>query len=148
MKSNTSAHNFRKWIIAFFCFGGLILASLSCNNAQTSVAVGDEVTGETMFISYCQICHGEHGDGAMADLIKVDVPDLTLISARRGGQFPKDQIYKIIDGQEEVIGHGSIDMPIWGQTFKESESLQTEAQVKERIDKLVDYLEAIQQKEE
>lgn len=146
MRSKKSAHNFRRWIIAFFCFGGLILAGISCNNSQASVAVGDEVTGEAMFVSYCQICHGEHGDGPMADLINVDVPDLTLISARRDGQFPKDQIFKIIDGREEVIGHGSIDMPIWGQTFKESEGLQTEAQVNERINKLVEYLESIQQK--
>lgn len=143
MRSN--AFKIQNWIISMLCFAGLLLAANSCNNAKGNV-VGEDVSGEALFVSYCQICHGENGDGPMAELINVEVPDLTLISARRDGVFPKDQIYKIIDGREEVVGHGTLDMPIWGQTFKEAEGLTTEAQVKERIDKLVDYLSSIQAK--
>lgn len=145
MRNNRKAFHLQNWIIGSLFLGGLILAAISCNNSQGGVSAGDNVTGEALYVSYCQICHGENGDGPMADLITVEVPDLTLISARRDGQFPKDQIYKIIDGREEVVGHGTLDMPIWGQTFKESEGLRTEAQVKDRINKLVDYLASIQQ---
>ena len=54
-------------------------------------------------------------------------------------------IYQIIDGRVPVAGHGTGDMPIWGQTLKESEKLKNETQVRQSINNLVDYLKSIQQ---
>ena len=100
-----------------------------------------------MFQSYCAICHGTNGagGGAMTEHLKLPPADLTKIAARRGGNFPDEQIYQIIDGRVPVAGHGTGDMPIWGQTLKESEHLKNETQVRQSINNLVDYLKSIQQ---
>ena len=139
---------------AFFLAGMAQLAT-SCNNAPASEETASEeppvhkevdplARGKELYVSYCQICHGEHGDGAMAELLKIQPPDLTLIAARRDGNFPAEQIRKIIDGTEPVEGHGSGDMPIWGVTFKVSENLGDDEQVKKEIQNIVIYLQSIQ----
>ena len=139
---------------AFFLAGITQLAT-SCNNAASSEGTAAEeapvhkevdplARGKELFVSYCQICHGEHGDGAMAELLKIQPPDLTQIATRREGNFPADEIRKIIDGTEEVEGHGRGDMPIWGLTFQKSENLVTHEEVKEEIGKIVIYLQSIQ----
>ena len=80
----------------------------------------------------------------MAELLKLEPTDLTLIAAERGGTFPAEELRKIIDGTEEVEGHGRGDMPIWGLTFQKSENLVTHEEVKEEIGKIVIYLQSIQ----
>lgn len=127
----------------------------SCNNAAPAEKAAAEeapvhketdplARGQELYVSYCQICHGENGDGAMAELLKIQPPDLTLIAARREGNFPAEEIRKIIDGTEPVEGHGSGDMPIWGVTFKVSENLGDDAQVRKEIENIVIYLQSIQ----
>ena len=114
----------------------------NCNTGTKPVA-----TGKELFISYCAICHGTDGKGggAMTEHLKLPPADLTKIAARRGGNFPEEQIYQIIDGRAPVAGHGSGDMPIWGQTLKESEALNNEKEVRQSINNLVDYLKSIQE---
>jgi len=101
--------------------------------------------GEELYVSYCKICHGMKGEeGPMADMLKVQPPDMSLIAARRDGNFPEEEIRKIIDGTEQVKGHGHGDMPIWGKVFKKAEDLETEAEMQEEFKKIVMYLESIQ----
>ncbi len=58
--------------------------------------------------------------------------------------FPAEEIRKIIDGTDPVEGHGSGDMPIWGITFKVSENLGSDEEVKKEISNIVIYLQSIQ----
>jgi len=116
-------------------------------DSPTKAVTIDKPTGRALFVSYCQICHGPgaQGDGPMADLLRVPPPDLTLISfTREDGKFPKDQITRIIDGRDKLAGHGEGEMPIWGETFFESEGIDDEQELQRRIGMLVDYLESIQ----
>ena len=119
-----------------------VLVLTNCNTSEKTIASGEE-----LFQSYCAICHGTNGTGggAMTEHLKLPPADLTKIAARRGGNFPDEQIYQIIDGRAPVAGHGTGDMPIWGQTLKESEKLKNETQVRQSINNLVDYLKSIQQ---
>lgn len=119
-----------------------VLALSNCNTAEKSIAGGDE-----LFLSYCAICHGTDGKGggAMTEHLKLPPADLTRIAARRGGNFPDEQIYQIIDGRVPVAGHGTGDMPVWGRTLKESEQLKNEKQVRQSINNLVNYLKSIQE---
>ena len=132
----------------------LALALLSqimagCGDSPNKAVTVEKPNGRAMYVSYCEICHGEHGDGPMVDMLKVPPPDLTLISYRReDGKFPEAQIHAIIDGREKIAGHGQGDMPIWGVTFHQSEGIDDEAVLNERIDMLVKYLESIQRKPE
>jgi mono/diheme cytochrome c family protein len=106
-------------------------------------------TGAQLFRANCVACHGTtaHGDGPVADIIDVRVPDLTLIASRHGGTFPTDEIYHIVDGQSDMPAHGSRHMPIWGYEFfggtGDDESEHGQAVTK--VDNIVAYLQTLQQ---
>jgi mono/diheme cytochrome c family protein len=103
---------------------------------------------------YCAGCHGEKGvgDGPIVDTLEKKPADLTLLSQRNGGVFPRERVLRVIDGREEVKQHGTRDMPVWGEWFKlEAEDGLGGAEVSEkvvqgRIEKMVDYLETLQKK--
>ena len=59
--------------------------------------------------------------------------------------FPTLRVTNIIKGIIEVKGHGSKDMPVWGDAFKATG--EDEAVVEEEIACLAYYLESIQKKE-
>ncbi len=127
--------------LSLFFFGMLLQSMLSCAPGDTRTPAE---RGRAFYVSYCQICHGENGSGVMAELLKNDPPDLSRISMRHGGTFPVDEIKKVIDGRERVPGHTVRDMPVFGDTFKESEGLNREKDIDKVIEDLVAYLELIQ----
>jgi mono/diheme cytochrome c family protein len=103
--------------------------------------------GSSSYNLYCQSCHGQRGkgDGSVAGLLNIAPADLTQISARRDGVFPEEEIYQIIDGRKDVRAHGS-DMPLWGDAFQRTEETADEAVIRRKIDGLVAYLQALQER--
>lgn len=118
--------------------------------AATGVAAQD-VIGEQEFMIACAGCHGEtaKGDGPLADLLKIDTPDLTKLTENNGGEFPYEYALWVIDGRELIRMHGNTDMPVWGERFQSSVSSQrgetTDMVARGRILSLVYYLQSIQQ---
>ena len=106
------------------------------------------VDGRELFKSHCASCHGvsAKGDGLMAPYLRVRPADLTLIAKRRAGRFDAGEVYRVIDGRTPVAGHGGTDMPVWGDSFRQSAERYDEKAVKARIRALVDYLKTIQVK--
>lgn len=105
--------------------------------------------GKVTYRIYCANCHGAEakGDGRLAPLLKVAVPDLTQIAARNGGTFDAEVVRKRIDGRDPMVAHGSGEMPIWGLSFQNPDRLEDqEDEVAARLDQLVAFLETIQQK--
>lgn len=84
-----------------------------------------EDKGASLYRTHCASCHGigGKGDGPVASSLKVEVPDLTRIAARHGGQFPEEQIQKIIDGRTTRPPHGPRDMPVWGDVFRSGDQV-------------------------
>ena len=76
--------------------------------------------GSSIYPRYCATCHGvsARGNGPLAADLRVPVPDLTTIAARSRGTFPVERVQKIITNGENLRGHGSADMPAWGDVFK------------------------------
>jgi hypothetical protein len=111
-----------------------------------------EYTGEELFAQNCASCHGVYGegDGPVAPALSVVMQDLRYISARNGGEFPRETIRQFIDGREFTAAHGERDMPVWGSAFRrmEGDSGDADARVAARIDALVEVLERIQIDEE
>jgi mono/diheme cytochrome c family protein len=103
--------------------------------------------GGQLFRTHCATCHGEHarGNGPLADQLRRHPPDLTTFTARNGGVFPSELVYRIIDGRG-IASHGDKEMPIWGDAFKTSRDGLTVDTVQKRIGALVRYLEAIQKR--
>jgi hypothetical protein len=79
-------------------------------------------------------------------LLTVEVPDLTRIAARRRGEFPELEIFRIIDGQSQLAAHGSRHMPVWGYEFfgAEADDEVAHRRAVEKVDQLVAYLRSIQ----
>lgn len=106
--------------------------------------------GKPSFEHYCAVCHGREakGDGPAMNLLTIKPADLTQMSKRNNGTFPFWKTYRVVDGREEIKGHGNRDMPIWGAEFRSEAAGSTTAQtqVRGRILELVYYLQSIQAK--
>ena len=129
-------------------FLGVAVALLSAC-ASTVERAPAEMSGMEMYQQLCSSCHGPsaHGDGPVASLIKIGVPDLTRIAQREGGEFPAEDVRRTIDGRWDRRAHGARDMPVWGWQLYDSSSsndAQERATVDSMIGRLVDYLRGIQ----
>ncbi|MDX1781567.1 MAG: cytochrome c [Thalassovita sp.] len=71
-------------------------------------------SGQDLFNSYCVACHGAsgRGDGALAAQLAVAPADLTRLSARNGGRFPRDHVMATIYGYPGKFQQGA--MPEFG----------------------------------
>jgi mono/diheme cytochrome c family protein len=128
-----------------------VMASI-CAFSRLTAAQEMEVimAGELEYQQYCAVCHGvdAKGYGIMSKFLTIAPSDLTQASKKNGGRFPFWQIYRIIDGREEVRGHGTREMPIWGARFRSQaggDDTGSRSQVAGRILGLVFYLQHIQE---
>ena len=109
--------------------------------------------GRPAFRSFCASCHGPKADGRgnVAQYLTVKPADLTQISKRNDGKFPRQLINQVIAGPEKIKGHGSREMPIWGDVFQSRLASDTsrdeapEERAQRKIRELVAFLESIQQ---
>lgn len=106
-------------------------------------------TGAQLYTQFCASCHGAggRGDGPVAPLLKVEVPDLTRLIRRPGDPFPTDSVRRIVDGREVPSAHGGRRMPIWGYEFATATAGEPEAGAAAAtalVDRLVGYLGTIQ----
>ena len=135
----------------------IVIFSTMCSipvSAFTSQAQEQEIIegGRYLYKKYCSTCHGVrgYGDGLKAPTLKTAPANLTLLRKNNGGKFPFWEIYRVIDGRQEVLNHGPRDMPVWGIWFRipdDEVSIETEwaDQVRGRIWQLIAYLKSIQQ---
>lgn len=106
--------------------------------------------GRPAYEQNCAVCHGREGkgDGGAMNLLTVKPADLTQLSKNNNGTFPFWRVYRVIDGREEIRGHGTRDMPIWGRGFRlqSGTGATAESQARGQILELVYFLESIQAK--
>lgn len=95
---------------------------MSASPVWSQSGVPDNVlaAGRADFMTYCATCHGRTGigNGPVAKQLVTQPADLTVLKKSNGGTFPEERIHMTIDGRKIVMGHGSRDMPIWGNWFK------------------------------
>ncbi len=105
------------------------------------------VQGVDTFKAYCASCHGPEakGNGPAAKALAKAPADLTMIAKRHGGNFSTVDVEQTIRGTNELMSHGSRDMPIWGPVF-DSVNGNDKAVVQLRVTNLVNYLKSIQVK--
>ena len=80
----------------------------------------DVERGAELFAENCATCHGAEaiGDGPMTEILSVQPPDLTSLSARNGGEFPLERVVRHIDGRDTVVlAHGG-PMPVFGSLLQ------------------------------
>jgi len=109
--------------------------------AAVAACAGEPVTepdGARLFARHCASCHGSfgEGDGPVAEVMQVAVPNLRSLSARANGSFPRDAVMRYIDGREVPAAHGERLMPVWGDSF--------EAAAGDAIAAITDFVERLQ----
>ena len=130
-----------------------VAVSITAMVTMTAAALGQQASeasmisaGAATFRHYCRSCHGPEarGDGPVAQHLTPKPADLTRIRERNGGEFPSEAVHEAIAGGKPVKGHGSSEMPVWGESFRQVQGGQTSDDVKQRIAQLVAYLRSIQ----
>jgi len=122
-------------------------AALSAPLAAETRDPESAARGALLYRIYCQNCHGvdARGDGETAKILTVRPADLTRL--RANGEFPRERLREVIDGRTTTPGHGEPrrEMPIWGLGFQELDrDGDQEAEVRAKIDSLLDFLETLQ----
>lgn len=128
----------------------LTLVLTAAAAAPAPAAGPDPAAGRAAFERHCAACHGRaaQGDGPMAEILTMPVPDLTRLAVRAGGAFPMLRVVRVIDGRDARAGHGG-PMPVFGALFdgpggaldaEGGDPLLTNG----RILSIADYLESLQ----
>ena len=127
---------------------GMIFLLALYVQVHTGFAQEDEIAagGRFQYQTHCAVCHGVTGvgDGRMVGDLLVKPSDLTQLAKKNGGSFPFWEVYRVIDGRDEVEAHGSRAMPVWGVWFHVMEG--SELLATGRILELIYYLKSIQEK--
>ena len=134
-------------ILSCVLITGMSALELSGQTPKQTGTKDPQDPGAQLYKTYCASCHGltGRGDGPVAESFRKPVPDLTGYTERNDGVFPSERVRQIVDGRG-IAAHGTREMPVWGDAFRsERGGLSAEA-VKARIDAIVRYLEAIQQR--
>jgi mono/diheme cytochrome c family protein len=104
------------------------------------------LAGGEMFRAYCASCHGvdAKGNGPAASALKSLPTDLTQLSKRNAGKFPRGEVEDAIRGNTIIPAHGSREMPVWGQAFRSVNP--DEAMIRIKVHNLALYIESLQAK--
>jgi mono/diheme cytochrome c family protein len=102
--------------------------------------------GRAAYERACASCHGvdARGGGPVAPALRVAPSDLTLLAARGGGTFPRDDVVAVVTGARDVTAHGPREMPIWSVHFGPGIGGVPAAYAQRRLDLLVDYVATLQ----
>ncbi len=122
---------------------GVVLVLATAAMAQASA--------DKDYLHDCAECHGADGKGNPSEKRTARgyvSTDLTQISKRNGGEFPRQKVYDAIDGRHRIAAHFRGDMPRWGARYRvdENDHSVAEQRVKDRISGLVDFVESMQEK--
>jgi mono/diheme cytochrome c family protein len=103
--------------------------------------------GKARYLDFCAVCHGADakGGGVFKAMLNKPPVDLTTLSKNNNGSFPFGRVYDQIDGRDMPGAHGTVEMPIWGGTWRTDSALGAETEIRGRILEIIVYLRSIQQ---
>lgn len=129
----------------------IVSAVFAVCSLQSSVLADEVELGARLYQESCSGCHGASGKGGgeLSQLLSIQTPALTGLTAANDGKFPMLDVIHIIDGRSGVRAHGG-PMPIYGSLYSASSvtagsDYGSVIEVRGRILSLAMYLEAIQE---
>jgi mono/diheme cytochrome c family protein len=131
-----------------------VLLGASLAIAVTGVLGQGKVdVGKREYDASCASCHGLKGTGDGPSIMYLTRTPTDLTKLAKGGVLPVDRIYQSIDGTLAVPGHGTRDMPIWGDRYRVRAAdfyadvpYDPDAFVRAKILALIDYIARLQTK--
>jgi hypothetical protein len=101
------------------------------------------MTGRELYLACCASRLGleGRGGGPAAEALRMRPADLTELSQKHGGQFPKVRVERLLGGMEGLPAHGGKRMPVWGPVFLPLSPSEAEAVA--LTGRLIQYLESI-----
>ena len=150
----------RKLMVIGLLIGAAVLTASAAAANSTTVPSTEKPGGISVelgkadFRTYCAACHGVSGvgDGTVAEFMTIAAADLTKLSWKNAGIFPRQKVIDVIDGRADVRVHGVRDMPVWGDWFNaeavspDMDATAREETVRMRINSLTNYIETLQVK--
>ena len=125
-----------------------VVGAAGCSTGTTITARPERTReGRQTYMRACAACHGPaaRGDGPVAGVLTVSVPDLTRLAAEHDGTFPRDYVIGVITGERKVGAHGTREMPTWGQRFDPQPGTAVATiYTRQRLEMLASYLESLQ----
>jgi mono/diheme cytochrome c family protein len=128
------------FVSAVLCSFVLLLPAQDVPSKKSS----NTPSGAELYSQHCAVCHGNdlRGAGPFPPPYRKP-PDLSSLARRQGGKFPEAYVTKVLRNGVTLPAHGPAEMPVWGSDFAAKERID-EAQVAERIRRLISYLKAAQ----
>ncbi|MCA3554055.1 c-type cytochrome [Aestuariivirga sp.] len=122
--------------------------------AAPAAADGASGQGKADFGKLCAPCHGIDGKGGgpQAPHLARKPADLTMVT-RKYGAFPGEKVFGTIAGLDMPDGHGTREMPVWGDVFvteevgkstRVADAMKASGEASRRIAGLVSYVQSIQ----
>ncbi|HTW25132.1 MAG TPA: cytochrome c [Candidatus Baltobacteraceae bacterium] len=140
-----------RWVVASCALLGFA-AMLCAAQEKTSKPPKQDpalAAGAKLYKTNCAVCHGNDGKGngppPASSPFTEPVPDLTTLTERHNGVFPKGYVKSVLHTGISLHDHGPAEMPVWGLIFK-AMTTSDEAKVTARIDDLTAYIESLQGK--
>ena len=134
--------------VLLMALGAGLGALAQTTGPQVPPLVIRSVVGRDLFDFYCASCHGRDGkgNGPVVAALKVLPPDLTRLTQRNQGIFPRERVETFVTNGGPVLSpaHGSSEMPVWGPVFRGLDP--ADLLVKIRIANVVDYIASFQAK--
>ena len=137
-------------VIALIAFAGTTFGEVEIKEAPLTWQQAALTDGEELFLELCASCHGVSGkgDGPAAGALAKPVSNLTVLSVNNDDVFPMEQVTSSITGEAQIVAHGTIDMPVWGQRFEELrpdwKQFRRKALARQRIYNLALHIESLQ----
>jgi len=118
-------------------------------SAQAGTARPGQIEeGRVLYVRFCAACHGLNADGhgPVARVLEIPPANLRLLGTRYGDPLPEAKVEDFIDGRAAVAAHGDREMPVWGERFNDirAEGVERDRAVKNRLAKIIAYLQSIQ----
>lgn len=109
---------------------------------------------QTLYADCRAACHDASGmgDGDMANVVNIPLPNLTLPAKNNGGVFPMLDVLQVNDSRSGTRAHGGV-MPLWRRVFLEEVGDRQGdyggvLEGRGRVLSLADHLGSIQQNQE
>jgi mono/diheme cytochrome c family protein len=134
-------------LVAGALSGAVFLWAAMSPTAWQGAPGEDYNSGAYLYRAFCASCHGDggRGDGPVADLAARPPTDLTSLTQRTGGVFPRARVMSALDGTMKLEGHEPPAMPNWARVLRKTAD-DDERVVRKRLEALVSHVESLQQR--